>query len=465
MKPCNFDSPAVKHRPHPEEQDDLLRLRLIDMIDGRHELVEVAALFDLEFFEREWARFFPFGKGRPVTEPQVVAELLYLHHANWLLDKAVVGRWVENPYCQHFTGKAFFRHRPPIDPSSLMRWRGGIGEEGVKWLLTQTIRTEQKSGLIVEDKVKRVAVDTTVMEKNIAYPTDAQLYEQARDQLAALAQEAGVDLRQSFVRLAPRFALQVDSYAHAQQFKRMRRVMKRLKGYTGRVMCNLRRQLQGFVEGILREGIIVKLALVSQVLHQQSKGANMIYALHEPEVDCISKAKARARNEFGCKVSVATTLDEGFVVGMRNFPGNPYDGHTLLPALEQVEVLTDQRPILDVVARDYRGHGVEEDPRLDQWHSPRPHAETDSRPPPPQRHRSRNRSHENRRSPVPTLSERYHRRRGIRCPERLQPQHPKDPGPTPRLACLGSRGKDRRKQIKPPRSDHRRRVNAFFRVD
>ena len=45
------------------------------------------------------------------------------------------------------------------------------------------------------------------------------------------------------------------------------------------------------------------------------------------------------------------------VVGMRSFPGNPYDGHTLRPALEQVEILTDQRPDLAVVDRGYRGHG------------------------------------------------------------------------------------------------------------
>lgn len=65
------------------------------------------------------------------------------------------------------------------------------------------------------------------------------------------------------------------------------------------------------------------------------------------------------RYEFGCKVSVATTLDEGFVIGMRSFPGNPNDGHTLKEALEQVEVVTDQRPDLAVVDRGYRGHGVE----------------------------------------------------------------------------------------------------------
>jgi transposase, IS5 family len=347
----------MKHRSRPAEQDDLLRPRLVDMIDPRHELVKLAALIDWEVFEREWSGFFPSGKGRPATPPRLVAGLFYLQHAYRLSDEAVVARWVENPYYQHLTGEVFFQHKLPIDPSSLTRWRGRIGEEGVEWLLTQTIRAGQKSGLIDEDSAKRVAVDTTVMEKNIAYPTGSRLYERARDQLVALAQEAGVELRQSYARLAPRLALQVGRYAHAKQFKRMRKTLKKLKGYTGRVMRDLRRHLQDIPEGSLRDRIIAKLALVSQLLHQQPKGADKIYALHEPEVDCISKGKARVRYEFGCKVSVATTLGEGFVVGMRSFPGNPYDGHTLRPALEQVTILTDRRPDLAVVDRGYRGHG------------------------------------------------------------------------------------------------------------
>lgn len=310
-------------------------------------------------FEREWAGFFPSGKGRPATEPRLVAGLLYLQHAYRLSDEAVVARWVENPYYQHLTGETFFQHQPPIDPSSLTRWRGRIGEEGVEWLLTQTIRAGQKSGVIDDGSTRRVAVDTTVMEKNIAHPTDSRLYERAREQLVALAQEARVELRQSYARLAPRLALQVGRYAHAKQFKRMRKALKKLKGYTGRVMRDLRRHLQDIPAGSLRERIIAKLALVSQLLHQQPKGADKIYALHEPEVDCISKGKARVRYEFGCKVSIATTLDEGFVVGMRSFAGNPYDGHTLRQALEQVTILTDRRPDLAVVDRGYRGHGEE----------------------------------------------------------------------------------------------------------
>ena len=88
------------------------------------------------------------------------------------------------------------------------------------------------------------------------------------------------------------------------------------------------------------------------------KGSDKIHALHEPEVDCISTGKARVRCEFGCKVRIATTLDEGFIVGMRSFPGNPCDGHTLAPAPEQVEILTDHRPDLAVVDRGHRGHGA-----------------------------------------------------------------------------------------------------------
>ena len=97
-------------KPHPraEEQDDLLRPRLTDMIDMRHELAKLAALIDWEFFERESAGFFPSTTGRPATSPRLVAGLLYLQHAYGLTDEAALARWVENPYHQHFCGEVFF---------------------------------------------------------------------------------------------------------------------------------------------------------------------------------------------------------------------------------------------------------------------------------------------------------------------------------------------------------------------
>jgi IS5 family transposase len=329
------------------------------MIDMRHELVKLEALIDWDVFEREWLGFFPSHTGRPATPPRLVAGLCYLQHAFALSDEAVVARWAENPYWQHFCGETFFQHRLPLDPSSMTRWRKRIGEEGVEWMLTQTIEAGKRAGMVKGNDLKRVTVDTTVMEKNIAHPTDAQLYEKARRKLVGLAREAGIGLRQNYNRLAPRLAGQVGRYAHARQFKRMRKALRRLKGYTGRVLRDIERQLGKVPEGALRARIVEMIALVNRLLAQQPKDKKKLYSLHEPAVDCISKGKAHKRYEFGTKVSVATTNRGGFVVGMRALSGNPYDGHTLAEALEQVENLTDQKPEFAFVDRGYRGHGVE----------------------------------------------------------------------------------------------------------
>ncbi len=336
----------MKHRPRPPKQADLLRPRLVDIIDGRHELVRLAALIDWSWFEREWAGFFPAQEGRPATHPRLVAGLMYLQHACGLSDEAVLARWVENPYFQHFTGETFFQHRLPIHPSSLSRWRGRIGEEGVEWLLSKTIEAGRACGAVQARSLAEIAVDTTVMEKAIAHPTDSRLYERARRFLVELAGKAGIALRQTYNRLSPRLAARVGRHAHARQFRRMRKALRTLKGYTGRVLRDLGRKLGAVPEGGLRTRIEQRMALVTRLLRQTPKSRGKIYALHEPEVDCISKGKARVRCEFGTKVSIANTLAGGFVVGMRSMPGNPYDGHILADTLQQVETLTDHRPSL-----------------------------------------------------------------------------------------------------------------------
>ena len=151
---------------------------------------------------------------------------MHLQHAYGLSDEAVLARWVENPYFQHFTGETFFQHRLPIHPSSLSRWRGRIGEEGVEWLLTKTIEAGRAAGAVTPRSLAEVAVDTTVMEKAIAHPTDSRLYERARRSLVALASKAGITLRQNYSRKAPRLAAQAGRHAHARQFRRMRKVLR-----------------------------------------------------------------------------------------------------------------------------------------------------------------------------------------------------------------------------------------------
>jgi IS5 family transposase len=168
-----------------------------------------------------------------------------------------------------------------------------------------------------------------------------------------------LELRQNYNRLAPRLVRQVAHYAHARQFKRMRRVLRALRSRVGRVQRDIERQLQR-VPPDVRERLDELLGRTGRILQQRPKDKNKLYALHAPEVECISKGKARVRYEFGVKVSIVATLKEGLVVGARSMPGNPYDGHTLHEALEQATILSDVKPEMVFVDRGYRGVEVDQ---------------------------------------------------------------------------------------------------------
>ena len=64
---------------------------------------------------------------------------------------------------------------------------------------------------------EKIIIDTTVMEKAVAFPTDSRLLERGRQHLVKLAGALGITLRQNYNREAPRLAAQVGRYAHAKQ--------------------------------------------------------------------------------------------------------------------------------------------------------------------------------------------------------------------------------------------------------
>lgn len=72
-----------------------------------------------------------------------------------------------------------------------------------------------------------------------------------------------------------------------------------------------------------------------------SGDARSIRCAPPPEVECIGERKPHKPYEFGVKASVATTLnhsvDGPFVVHTAAQPGNPYDGHTLVTVLPDIE--------------------------------------------------------------------------------------------------------------------------------
>jgi IS5 family transposase len=140
--------------------------------------------------------------------------------------------------------------------------------------------------------------------------------------------------------------------------RRARREIKRLKTFLGRVSRDVGRKLG--VRPNLARYFAQPLALVDRLLAQQKTDHAKLYSLHAPEVECLAKGKAHKRYEFGVKVSVAVTNREGLVLGMLALPGNPYDGHSLAPALAQTERISGTAAARAYVDRGYRGHGLDD---------------------------------------------------------------------------------------------------------
>jgi transposase, IS5 family len=345
--------------PDPTDPDDLFRARLSQQLDMRHPLVRLAGLIDWQGFETRFGEFYHPHVGRPGVPIRLMVGLCYLQHTFALSDQAVVERWVENPYWQYFCGFDYLQLALPIDPSSLVRWRQRIGQDGLELLLQETIAAAQRGEAVKPQSLERVSIDTTVQPKAIAHPLDSRLYHRGREILVRLAKRHGVPLRQSYARLGKKALRLASRYAHARQMKRARREIKRLKTYLGRVFRDVRRKLEGRPE--VAAHFDEALTRVERLLAQQRTDKNKLYALHAPEVACIAKGKAHKKYEFGAKVSVAVTNREGLVVGMQAHPGNPYDGQILAPALAQAERLTGVAPKRCYADRGYRGHGVNGD--------------------------------------------------------------------------------------------------------
>ena len=346
-------------KPSQPQSGELFRPRLDEQLNMKHPLVRLATLINWAEIERTFATSFTSGRGRPALPPRLIAGLLYLQHTFDASDEAVVNTWVENPYWQFFCGETYLQTELPIDPSSLTRWRKRIGEEGVETLLAASIDAARRGGVIHKASVQQVIVDTTVMPKAIAHPTDSRLLDKSRQHLVKAAEDNGLKLRQNYNRVAPRLAAQIGRYAHAKQFKRMNKAVRTLRTRVGRVHREVQRQLHMLPE-TAKAKVQDLLQRTGRILTQRAKDKNKLYALHAPEVECISKGKARTPCEFGVKVS-ATTLKEGLVVGMRSMPGNPYDGHTLAETLEQVGIVTgtDKLPTTAIVDKGYRGAQIE----------------------------------------------------------------------------------------------------------
>jgi hypothetical protein len=218
-----------------------------------------------------------------------------------------------------------------------------------------------------------------VQPKAITFPTDANLLHAAIRGLVRLAKKHGVRLRQSYLRVAKHAAMMAGRYAHAKQFNRYHRQLQLLRTRVGRLIRDIGRKIAGHAD--LEAAFAWPLACANQIRSQQQRQRGWkLYSFHAAGV---GKGKASAPYEFGVKVAMSTRDSAATIRRTRGASSS--------------HIRTETRRL---------------------WRD-------QTRTQAPIRHRSRDRPHEDRRSPRPLPSPRPRRRCRQRHPHRGRLQLPR----------------------------------------
>ena len=327
------------------DQQSFLNPNLLDQLNPKHPLLQLARQIDWSFFEDEFAAFYSH-RGKPSKPIRLMVGLSILKHLEDLSDEVLIHRWVQNPYYQAFTGEIEFQWQLPCDPSDMTYFRKRIGSEGFEKILVASI-------VLHEDKVfeDEMCMDTTVQEKNITFPTDAKQYRKIHGQLLKLAREEGLALTRTHEKEVKRLKLHTRFATHPKNRKKARKAVKRLKTISGRLLRELQRKMSP--EQLAHHAD--RFVLYQRMLAQKRGDKHKLYSLHEPHIYCMSKGKAHQRYEFGTKASITTTRDSSIIIGALAFERNVFDGHTVPAVLAQVKRLTNRVPGIGIADRGYRG--------------------------------------------------------------------------------------------------------------
>lgn len=328
-----------------KKQHDLFRPMLIDFIDTRHELVLLAKKMDWNYFENELLPFYS-QVGRPSMPIRLMVGCLLLKRMYNLGDETLAEAWKMNPYMQYFCGMTHFEHKFPCDPSDFVHFRKRIGEEGVEKIFKYSVLIHGKNA-----QETQVLSDTTVQENNTTFPTDAKLAKRIIDKCNELAQQEGINQRQSYVRVSKQLIRDTFNPKHPKRVVKARKAVKKLKTIAGRLVRELERELPA--EHLARHQ--QTLFFYKQVLDQKRTDKDKIYSIHKPFTSCIAKGKAHKPYEFGNKVGLFTTSKTLIITAIKAFEGNPHDSKTIEPLLNQV--IKNELTLPSEVVYDRGGRG------------------------------------------------------------------------------------------------------------
>jgi len=319
-----------------------------------HELVILAQTIDWESFQDSLGS--KYSKyGRRAKRVRLMLGLHVLKHLYNLSDERVCEMLEENLYFRYFCGVhddlREWQEEKLLNACTMSRFRKRLGVNGMK-LVEDVIKRQLKKDGRISGRTQ--VVDTTAMEKNIAYPTDTSLLakgvERVKKSVVRLARLGLSVAVRSYQRVVRKEILKVNKLGRGRR-ERIADATKTLIGYA-RKMSNaaevalraIKKTASEAVKSAVETGkkaLRGELDKLRRVVSQSERrlagkpvpSSEKILSMHEPNVTVIAKGKRGKRYEFGAKVSLSMDRN-GYVVGHQEYQENRADVNTLDPALE-----------------------------------------------------------------------------------------------------------------------------------
>jgi len=307
-------------------------------IRSDNRLVKLAKLIPWEEFEETYSKnFSSTGQGAPSKPVRVALGALIIKERMGLSDEETVEQILENPYLQYFLGSHEFQKEALFDPSMFVHFRkrfdvktlSAVNERIIAFAQEQeAARAKKEASKSNKDKNDppssgggnqgKLILDATCAPSDIAYPTDLNLLDDAREKSEMIidvlhASREGDNPKPRTYRCKARKDYLAAAKRRRLSASKRRKALRKQLGYLGRDLKHiaaLSREVS--LDHLTRhqyQNLLVINELYRQQLEMYSQRSkridNRIVSISQPHIRPIVRGKVKSPTEFGAKLSLA----------------------------------------------------------------------------------------------------------------------------------------------------------------
>lgn len=303
--------------------------------------------------------------GRSSTPVEVIVRMLAVKHL-YNLSYEQTEQQVRDSLVLRLFCRVYFEQVP--DDTTLMRWANQLQPET---LVAFNVRLAQLAKQLRVTQGRKLRTDGTVIETNVAYPSDSKLLadgvrvlgrtlKRLRTHLGDKLDDAAMLLRDR-TRSARQMARSIQQNARRQgekakaamqqSYQRLLHVaqatVKQVKAVLTRVQTEtsqaFQRHCQSLTTYLPRVEQVIEQTLRRVFAHESVPARDKIVSLFEPHTCIIRRQKAGKETEFGRKVWL-DEVEGGIVTHWSILDGNPVDDSQWQPALDRHRRLFGKPP-------------------------------------------------------------------------------------------------------------------------